>query len=389
MRGRDPAREFPGVPGTASRAASVGGALGVPAEKPMKKTTPTIEDVARVAGVSISTVSNVLNRREGRMRADTLERVRKAIDDLGFRPNQSARHLKTGHMAMIGLLVPSIANPFFGTLARWIEAVANERGYGVMLCNTQREAARELAYAQALMALGVRGVVIGSALQAQEHLSPLIERGLAVVSFDRTAREATSTMDYVSVDNHRCGSLAAEHLLALGHRELAYVTAPLRAVSRSERLEGVRQACRAAGAHLQVHTASTPLGQIDMEMTALGHAAAVALQASDRVPTGYIAMNDLVAVGLLSGLEQCGRRVPQDVSVMGIDNLFLDSFLRPGLTSIGHPTEQLATAAIDCLLARIHNPDALAHERVFLPELIQRGTTAPRAKALNLESINT
>ena len=231
--------------------------------------------------------------------------------------------------------------------------------------------------------------MIGSALQAREHLSPLSERGLDVVSFDRTAREAPPAMDGVSVDNQCCGSLAIEHLLALGHREPAYATAPLRAVSRTEHLEGVRQAYRAAGAHLQVHTASTPLGQIDMDMTALGHTAAVALQSRSPVPTGCIAMNDLVALGLLSGQEQCGRRAPQDVSVMGIDNLFLDSFLRPGLSSIGHPTEQLAIAAIDCLLARIHNPDEPAHERVFLPELIQRGTTAPRAKALNLESINT
>ena len=171
---------------------------------------------------------------------------------------------------MIGLLVPSIANPFFGSLAREIEAVANERGYGVMLCNTQREADRELAYAQALMAQGVRGVVIGSALQAQEHLAPLIERGLAVVSFDRTAQEAPWNMDYVSVDNHRCGELAAEHLLALGHRDIVYVTAPLRSVSRGARLEGVRKACTAAGARLHVHIGDIPNGQIEMEMAALG-----------------------------------------------------------------------------------------------------------------------
>ncbi len=352
----------------------------------MKKTTSTIEDVARHARVSISTVSNVLNGREARMRAETLERVQRAILELEFRPNQSARNLKTGHMAMIGLLVPSIANPFFGTLTRWIEAAANARGYGVMLCNTQREAERELAYAQALMAQGVRGVVIGSALQAQEYLAPLIARGLAVVSFDRTAQEAPWNMDYVSVDNHRCGAMAAEHLLALGHRDLVYVTAPLRAVSRAARLDGVRQACSAAGARLHVHTGHIPNGQIEMEMAALGYASAIELQASQPAATGYIAMNDMVAVGLLSGLKHCKRRVPEDVSVMGIDDLFLNSFLSPALSSVGQPTEKLATAAIERLLVRIDHLDEPAHELVFQPELFQRESTAPRASPLNSES---
>lgn len=345
----------------------------------MTKTVHTIEDVARYARVSISTVSNVLNGRETRMRAETLKRVQRAIAELAFRPNQSARNLKTGHVAMIGLLVPTIANPFFGSLARWIEAAANERGYGVLLCNTHRDTKRELDYAQALMAQGVRGVVIGSALQAQEHLAPLIQRGLAVVSFDRTAQHGPMRMDYVSVDNARAGELAAEHLLALGHRQIVYVTAPLQSVNRSARVEGVRNACAAAGARLDVHIGQTVPGQAEMEMAALGHAAVLELQAEPSTATGYIAMNDMVAVGLLSGLRQCHRHVPADVSVMGIDDLFLDSFLSPALSSIRQPTQELATAAIERLLVRINNPDEPAHERVFLPELVQRESTASRA----------
>lgn len=352
----------------------------------MKNATPTIEDVARQAGVSISTVSNVLNGRQTRMRADTLERVERAIASLAFRPNQSARNLKTGHMSMIGLLVPTIANPFFGSLARWIEAAANERGYGVLLCNTHRNADKELAYAQAFMTQGVRGVVIGSAIKAQEHLAPLIQRGLAVVSFDRTAQHAPLPMDYVSVDNAHAGELAAEHLLQLGHRHIVYVTAPLQSVNRKARLEGVRRACAAAGARLDVHFGEAATGQAEMEMAALGCAAVLHLQAHQSAATGYIAMNDMVAVGLLSGLRQCHRRVPEDLSVMGIDDLFLDNYLSPALSSVRQPTQQLATAAVERLLARIQKPDEPAHELVFQPELIQRESTASRAPALNHES---
>ena len=355
----------------------------------MKSLTPTIEDVARQAHVSISTVSNVLNGREGRMRPETLARVKEAIASLGFHPNQSARNLKTGHLAMIGLLVPSIANPYFGSLARQLEAVANERGYGVMLCNTQREAERELAYAQALLAQGVRGVVIGSALQGQEHLAPLIERGLAVVSVDRTAEKAPWNMDYVSVDNHRCGELAAEHLLALGHRDLVYVTAPLRSVSRCARLEGVRDACTAAGARLHVHIGDIPNGQIEMEMAALGQAAAIELQAGQAEATAYIAMNDMMAVGLLSGLRQCNKRVPQDVSVVGVDDLFLDSYLSPALTSVRQPMPDIAQAAFERVLARMSSPAEPAHELVFPPELIQRGSTCAPAHHSILSQLET
>lgn len=340
------------------------------------RTIATIEDVARHAGVSISTVSNVLNGRESRMRASTLERVRAAIAELDFRPNQSARRLKTGHMPMIGLLVPSIANPFFGTLARWVEEAAIQRGYGVLLCNTQRSAEREQEYAQAFMAQGVRGVILGSALQAQEHLAPLIKGGLAAVSFDRTAQHAPLTLDYVSLDNHRAGAIAAKHLLALGHRDLAYVSAQLRSVNRVARLDGAREACTQAGAHLQVHISSVAAAQAETEMAEVGRAAAHALTAQGCSATGFIAMNDMVAIGLLAGLRQCGRHVPEDVSVVGIDDLFLGEYISPALSTVRQPMQAMATAAVERVLARMKDKDEPPHELVFVPELVERESTA-------------
>ena len=346
----------------------------------------TIEDVAQRAGVSISTVSNVLNGREERMRADTLGRVRQAITDLAFQPNQSARRLKTGHMAMIGLLVPTIANPFFGALANWVEAAANSHGYGVLLCNTQRSAKREQAYAQAFLAQGVQGVILGSSLQAQEHLVPLIEKGLAVVSLDRTSQRAPLTMDYVSLDNQRAGAMAAEHLLSLGHMDIAYVSAPLRSVSRMARLEGARQTCAARNARFTSHVHDVKAGQTEMEMAELGGAAGVELHASGCSATGYIAMNDMLAVGLLSGLRQCKLRVPQDVSVIGIDDMFMDAYLNPALTTVRQPLREIATAAVHRVLARMNHLDEPAHELVFMPELVQRESTSAWGRVLNSES---
>ncbi len=341
-----------------------------------KTSTATIEDVARHAGVSISTVSNVLNGREARMRPDTLSRVQHAIATLHFRPNQSARRLKTGHMPMIGLLVPSIANPFFGSLARWVEDAAIQRGYGVLLCNTQRSAEREQEYAQAFMAQGVQGVILGSSLQAQEHLVPLVQRGLAVVSFDRTAQHAELPVDYVSLDNHRAGAIAAEHLLTLGHRHIAYVSAPLRSVNRNARMTGVRAACTSAGARIDVHIGDVAAGQADMEMAELGREAGIELHAQGRAATGYVAMNDMLAIGLMAGLRQCGRRIPEDVSTIGIDDLFLGRYINPALSTVRQPMQEMATAAVDRVLARMKDIGEAPHELVFVPELVVRESTA-------------
>lgn len=344
-----------------------------------KTTATTIEDVARQAGVSISTVSNVLNGREARMRPQTLLRVQQAIADLHFKPNQSARRLKTGHTPMVGLLVPSIANPFFGSVARWVEDAAIQRGYGVVLCNTQRSAEREQEYAQAFMAQGVQGVILGSSLQAQEHLTPLIQRGLAVVSFDRTAQHADLPMDYVSLDNHRAGMMAAAHLLALGHRHIAYVSAPLRSVSRNARMNGVRAACSSGGARIDVHMGDVAAGQADMEMAELGRTAALALHGQGCAATGYVAMNDMLAIGLMAGLRQCGRRIPEDVSVIGIDDLFLGQYVSPALSTVRQPMQEMATAAVERVLARMKNIGEPAHELVFVPQLVVRESTTALA----------
>ncbi len=345
----------------------------------IRTATSTIEDVARHAGVSISTVSNVLNGREARMRADTLARVQQSIAALSFRPNQSARRLKTGHMPMIGLLVPSIANPFFGSLARWIEEAAIQSGYGVLLCNTQRSTEREQEYAQAFMAQGVQGVILGSSLQAQEHLVPLVQRGLAVVSFDRTAQQAELAMDYVSLDNQRAGSIAANHLLALGHRHIAYVSAPLRSVNRNARMNGVRAACAADGVRLDIHIGDVAAGKADMEMAELGRQAAIDLHAKGCAATGYVAMNDMLAIGLMAGLRQCGLRIPEDVSTIGIDDLFLGQYVSPALSTVRQPMQEMAAAAIGRVLARIKNIGEAPHELVFVPELVVRESTAASA----------
>lgn len=337
----------------------------------------TIQDVAARAGVSVSTVSNVLNGREARMRPETLARVQAAIADLAFRPNQSARMLKTGHMPMIGLMVPTIANPYFGVLARWIEARALERGYGLLLCNTYRTAQRERDYAEAFMAQGVRGVILGSALAASEHLVPLIGQGLAAVCLDHASAEDGLLRDFVSMDNRLAGSLAVEHLLALGHRRIAFISAPARSVNRQARQDGAQAACDRVGATLHLQLGNADGDYSESEMAELGRRAALELVVARADITAFVGVNDMVAIGLVAGLRQCGQQVPRHKSVVGIDGLFLGQYVGPSLTSVGQPMQAMATAAVDHVLARMKQPELPPQTSVFPPELIVRESSGP------------
>lgn len=334
----------------------------------------TIQDVASEAKVSISTVSNVLNGRQHRMRAETLERVNAAIAALGFRPNQSARRLKTGHMPMLGLLVPSIANPFYGTLARWIESAAREKGYGVTLCNTDRDPAREREYAEAFLAQGIRGVISGSALRSQDPLRPVIERGLMVVSFDRAPDDESDPMDTVCVDNRRAGAMAIEHLLELGHRRIAYATGELSSQNRIARLEGAQQACAKAGVHLLVESSTVQLTTAEFDLVEMGRD--IGLAPSLAAVTAVVGMNDMLAIGLLAGLREADRAVPQDISVVGIDDLTLGRFMSPPLTTVRQPLKVMAQAAVERILIRLEQPDAAPSRLVFMPELVVRQSSA-------------
>ena len=342
----------------------------------------TIQDVAALAQVSVSTVSNVLNGREARMRPETLERVRRAIAELRFRPNQSARMLKTGHMPLIGLMVPTVANPYFSVLARWVEGRAAELGYGMLLCNTYRNPQREHEYAETFLAQGIKGVILGSALSAYEHLIPLVENGMALVSLDRASTTDQVRRDLVSVDNRLAGSMAVDHLTAQGHRHIAFVSAPALSMNRLARLEGARLACERAGATLYLHVGSPDGDYDESEMAELGRAAAHALRASHPNATAFVGVNDMVAIGLLAGLRDSGLNVPDQASVIGIDGIFLGECFSPALSTVGQPMEAMAHAAVDHLLARMKQPDLPTQASIFAPELIVRGSTGPAFSAI-------
>ncbi|QYN31981.1 LacI family transcriptional regulator [Pseudonocardia sp. DSM 110487] len=347
----------------------------------------TIHQVAAEAGVSPSTVSNVLNGRSDRMLPQTRERVEEAIARLGYRPNGPARQLRTGRSQVLGLVVPSVANPFWGTFARHLEAAALQAGYRVLLCNSEREPARERDYLEELWADGIRGVVLCSSLPSLEHVLPLVERGLTLIAFDRTAQAGDPpSLVNISVDNAVGAELATRHLLQLGHRTLAFVSGSLRSVNRRARFRGFDAALEEYG--LSTEDAVVWSGGTqdhygdrfgDLDFPDLGRTAARELLASGRPPTAIVAINDMCALGIIAGARDAGLAVGTDLSVVGFDDIVLADLATPPLTTIRQPLPAMADAAFAHLRAGVEGGGSPPNGGSLLlrPELVVRSSTGP------------
>jgi len=345
----------------------------------------TIGDVALLAKTSPSTVSNHLNGRLDRMRPETRLRIQRAIEQLGYTPNQLARQLKTGQVPILGLIIPSVANPFWGSFAQCVEEAARDRGYQVLLGNAGRDPDQEERYAESLWGHGVRGVIFGSSPLSLDHVLGLVKRGLRAVTFDRDTRgidfSARAVIDSISVDNAKGARLATQHLLGLGHRRIGFLSGPLRTSSRLERLEGYRSALRAAGIepHLDLVWEGLPSrGFGDVEGAEFGRRGARELLSAAEPPTALFAINDMYALGAYAGARDLGLRVPADISIVGFDDIFLADVVQPPLTTVRQPLKEMLETTVCLLVDRLEGlRTGPAEHAVILPDLIVRASTAP------------
>jgi DNA-binding LacI/PurR family transcriptional regulator len=330
----------------------------------------TIGDVARLAGVSTATVSRVLSG-VGGARPATSERVVAAARDLGYRPSGIARSLKLRTTRTLGLIVTDIENPFFPQLVRAVEDAAQADGYALLLCNAADDPEREAAYLDLLVDRRVDGVIIAASSLGARHGEWLAAPPLPVVLVNAPGSEVA--LPSVTSDNRSGGRIAAEHLLALGHRRIGVLTAGPRNPDASLRLAGISDALLGAG--LDPLGLATAAG----EATVTGGERAMALLL-DRAPqlTGILAYNDLMAIGALRALRAAGRRIPEDVSVVGFDDVQLAAYLEPPLTTIAQATADMGRWAVerlrDLLAARLA---ALRPDRGGQPA----GTTTPSGAA--------
>lgn len=326
----------------------------------------SIKDVALHAGVSVGTVSNVLNH-PSRVSSKTVKRVQKSITELGFVRNDAARQLRAGESRTIALLVFDAANPFFTALARGAEDAATAEGYSVILANTSESQEREHSYLDLFEEQRVRGILISPYGDVEERLSALKKFGIPSVLVDRVSEN--QVFSSVSVDDHAGGNIAASHLLSLGRRHVGFVGGPLEIPQVADRLQGARAALRLyPDAKLSVFdtTATTVL-----EGRRAGERIRE-LRASER-PDALFAANDLVAIGLLQALVATGSlRVPEDIAIVGYDDIdFATSAIVP-LTSIRQPSSLMGETALKLLREEALDPSKKPRRVVFQPELVIR-----------------
>jgi LacI family transcriptional regulator len=330
-----------------------------------------VRDVAAAAGVSVGTVSNVLNQPD-KVAATTVERVQTVIAELGFVRNDAARQLRAGRSRSIGLVVPDAGNPFFADVARGAEARADEDALAVLLGNSDENAAREDNYLDLFREQRVNGVLITPASDDTDKLLRVQASGIPVVLVDREV--PGSTFCSVSVDDVEGGFLAARHLLQIGRRRLAFVGGPEGITQVAQRLDGARRAvAEVPGATLEV-----------IRMPALtvlhGRAAGEEIAARDvgERPDAVFAANDLLAVGTLQALTLMRTiRVPEDIALVGYDDIDFATAAVVPLTSVRQPAQLIGRTAVELLLRSISEPDGDYERRVrFRPELIVRQSTA-------------
>lgn len=329
-----------------------------------------MREVAALAGVSHGSVSHYLNHPD-RVSPELADRIQQAIDALGFVPNIVGRQLRTGSSTAIAYIAPDVSNPYFATIAEGVEQRAGEAGLSVFIANSNRSRAREDAYLELFQQHRVRGMLVASHEGVEDRLAVIRRRGTPSVLVGQAA--VSPEQASVSVDDVAGGLLAARHLLDGGRRRLAFVGGPLAIRQIGDRLDGARRAVEAVpGATLEV------LPEDDRTIAGgLAVARTLATRLPEDRPDALFAANDLLALGLLQGLVSAGVRVPEDIALIGYDDIEFAAASVIPISSIRSPHEEFGSAAVDLLLAAFADPTA-AGRTVYAPELVARASSAGR-----------
>ena len=327
----------------------------------------SIKEVAQHAGVSLGTVSNVLNRPEMVAEA-TRRRVLDAIAELGYVRNDSARQLRAGRSRTIAIVVLDVANPFFTDVVRGAEQVIEAAGSMLVVCNSGENAAREDRHLELLEEQRVGGILITPvADDRQPVLKRLIDRGIPVVLVDRGA--GTANRCSVAVDDELGGRLAVDHLLERGHRRIAYVGGPFGIAQVADRHAG------ASAAVAGIPDADLIVAETPNLTVASGRDAARRLvtRPMGKRPTAIFCANDLLALGVLQEVTTRGLRVPDDMAIVGYDDIEFAGAAAVPLSSVRQPREQLGRTAAELLLEETRDGADHQHRHVvFQPELVVR-----------------
>ncbi len=329
----------------------------------------SLQEVAQRAKVSIATVSRVLNKSD-KVVPETRAVVQQALRELGYRPSRVARRLrmKDGRAHLVGLIIPDIQNPFYAEIARGVEDAAYAAEYALLLCNSDENPEKERFYLNVMLSESVDGIVLPPFDDTDTAVIEIAATGMPVVCVDRSMAKLKT--DLVEVDNHRGAFEAVSHLLAKGHEHIGLIEGRSQVSTSRERRRGYLDAL--AEREIAVRKDLMRAGDFKQDS---GRILANELLALRKPPTALFVCNNLMTVGALATIHQRGLRVPQDVAIVGFDDLPWAEALDPPLTVVRQPAYEVGREAMELLLKRIMDPDRAPVTVRLLPEMVTRSST--------------
>ena len=331
----------------------------------------TLKDIARIAGVSTATVSKVISGKHHDIGASTIETVRRLARELDYRPNVLARSMKTKVTRTIGLIIPDVRNPFFTDLARGAEDSARERGYSLLFCNTDDDLSKELAYIETLAQKQVDGIALAASLNRDREREEQFKVPLPIVTLDRDVF-FPGVKGHIATDNEKGAFDAVKYLISLGHRRILFLSGELQTQVSSQRLAGYRRALADAGIAFAEELLIT--GPYSFEF---GYDTIKAWTVDPEVSAIFCG-NDMIALGVIKALKERQVRVPQDISIMGFDDIYLASINTPTLTTVRQPSYELGYLTVQRLIDILEGEEPDDPTLVIELEVIPRESTARR-----------
>jgi LacI family transcriptional regulator len=339
----------------------------------------TVADVAKKAGVSVSTAARVLSG-QGYAADATRRLVLKAAKELGYVPNQVARSLRTRQTRLIGLLIGDVENYFYSAIAKHVESVAKDAGYHVVLCNSDDDPENEREYLKLLEAMRVDALIVTPTSRNRRHLVRLMDKNIVVVQMDRRVERLA---DAIVVDNEAGAASAVERLINAGHTRIGILTGELDVATASQRLAGYERALKEHG----IPVRDTLIKSCSFHRQhAMEHATEL-IRASPR-PTAIFAANNILAEATLMALEQQNLSVPRDVSVVAFDDVQWMSMIEPQLTTVRQPVADMARTAAELVLRRLRERrQGAPSTMVFKTSLVERASVAAVRKARGAKAV--
>jgi DNA-binding LacI/PurR family transcriptional regulator len=332
----------------------------------------TLKEVAKKANVSITTVSRVINDPE-KVNTETRERVREAMEALNFQPNRVAQRLRgnKGRSRLLGLIIPDIQNQFYSSIVRGIEDMSYGKDYAIILCNTDENPEKEKFYLDVLKSESVDGIILPPIRQNGNLIRELLEAKIPVICFDR--KLSSESIDTVIVDNEMGGYMAASHLLEAGHKKIAVITSSLQFTSFEDRLRGYENALVDSG--IEINEKLIKKG--DHRKSETGKMLTLELLDQNPGPTAIFVLNNQMALGAIEAINERKLKIPDDISIVGFDDIQWARVISPSITVIRQPAYEMGRRIAELFFQKVKDPEREPVQIILQPKLIVRQSTAP------------